>query len=164
MLKINRQTDYAVRVILTLSKREPGTRVSTSEIQREMLIPPVLIQRIVAELAGGGFINTQAGRDGGVTLAYPPSQITLLQIVEQFEGPIYLSDCVIKPDECPFNTRCPVTRRWSRLKNIIRAELERTTFEELVNDAIAIEAEIKSHASAALTAEAVIEDIGLTVE
>lgn len=164
MLKINRQTDYAVRVILTLSKRKPGTRIPTSEIQREMLIPPVLIQRIVAELASGGFITTQTGRDGGITLARLPSEINLLQVVEHFEGPIYLSDCVVKPDECPFSTRCPVTRRWARLKNVIRAELEATTFEELVNDALLIESEIRTHASAAQTVDSVMKDLGLSVE
>ena len=40
MLRINRQTDYAVRVILALAKRSEGTRLSTGEIQQEMLIPP----------------------------------------------------------------------------------------------------------------------------
>ena len=97
MLRINRQTDYAVRVILALSKKEEGKRVSTSEVGREMLIPPALLQRIVAELASGGFILTQAGRDGGITLAHSPKQITLLQIVEHFEGELYLSDCILKP-------------------------------------------------------------------
>jgi Rrf2 family protein len=164
MLKINRQTDYAVRVILTLSKRKPGSRVPTSEIQREMLIPPVLIQRIVAVLAGGGFITTQPGRDGGVTLARLPSEINLLQVVEHFEGPIYLSDCVIKPDECPFSTRCPVTRRWARLKNVIRAELQATTFEELVHDAFLIESELRTDGSTAQTADTLIKDLGLSVE
>jgi Rrf2 family protein len=164
MLKINRQTDYAVRVILTLSKRKPGTRVSTSEIRREMLIPPVLIQRIVAQLASGGFINTQPGRDGGVTLAHAPSEINLLQVVEHFEGPVYLSDCVIKPEECPFSTRCPVTRRWARLKNVIRAELEATTFEQLVNDAIAIDAQFRNSASATQTTDSVMNELGLSVE
>ena len=94
MLRINRQTDYAVRVVLALSKREKGRLFPTAEIGREMLIPPVLLQRIVAELANGGFINTQVGRDGGISLAHDPNQITLLQVVEQFEGELYLSDCV----------------------------------------------------------------------
>ncbi|MDD2923391.1 MAG: Rrf2 family transcriptional regulator, partial [Anaerolineales bacterium] len=97
MLKINRQTDYAVRVILALSKKEMGKRFSTSEIGREMLIPPALLQRIVAELANGGFIHTQTGRDGGVSLARTPKEITLLQIVERFEGELYLSECILKP-------------------------------------------------------------------
>ena len=43
MLKINRQTDYAVRVILALAKQGEGARLSSGEIQREMLIPPALM-------------------------------------------------------------------------------------------------------------------------
>ena len=139
MFKVNRQTDYAVRVILALSKKPQGTRVSTSEVGREMLIPPVLIQRIVAELAGGGFIQTQAGRDGGISLAHLPENITLLQVVEHFEGELYLSDCVLKPGECPFDRRCPVHCQWVRLKNLLRDEMSRITFHSLVEDASRIE-------------------------
>jgi DNA-binding IscR family transcriptional regulator len=42
MIRINRQTDYAVRFILSLARREEGKRVSTAEIRKEMLIPPAL--------------------------------------------------------------------------------------------------------------------------
>ena len=107
-----------------------------------MLIPPALLQRIVAELAGGGFILTQAGRDGGITLARDPKQITLLQVVEHFEGELYLSDCVLKPGECPFDTRCPVHCQWIRLKNMLRNEMARTTFEQLVEEGNLIEANL----------------------
>ena len=34
MLKINRQTDYAVRVVLALAKRGENIRLSTAEIQQ----------------------------------------------------------------------------------------------------------------------------------
>ena len=50
MFRVNRQTDYAVRVVLALAKKPQGTRLPTSEIGREMLIPPSLLQRIVAEV------------------------------------------------------------------------------------------------------------------
>ena len=33
MLKINRQTDYAVRVVLALARREPGARLSSAQIR-----------------------------------------------------------------------------------------------------------------------------------
>lgn len=144
MFKVNRQTDYAVRVILALSKKPQGTRVSTSEVGREMLIPPVLIQRIVAELAGGGFIQTQAGRDGGISLAHLPENITLLQVVEHFEGELYLSECVLKPGECPFDRRCPVHCQWIRLKNLLRDEMSRITFKSLVEDAAMIEMTLRT--------------------
>ena len=149
MLRINRQTDYAVRVILALSKREEGKRVSTSEIGREMLIPPALLQRIVAELASGGFILTQAGRDGGITLAHLPKQITLLQIVEHFEGELYLSDCVLKTGDCPFELRCPVHCQWVRLKNLLRDEMSRTTFAQLVEEGRVLDTSLTKSASPA---------------
>lgn len=147
MLRINRQTDYAVRVVLALSKKPKGTCLPTSEIGREMLIPPALLQRIVAELANGGFIKTQPGRDGGISLAHPPSQITLLQIVEWFEGSIVLSDCILKQGECPFEDKCPVSCQWKRINDLIRDEMSRITFEQLVEDGKRIEASRTSPAS-----------------
>ena len=132
MFRVNRQTDYAVRVVLALSKMPRGTRVPTSEIGREMLIPPSLLQRIVAELASGGFIKTQPGRDGGISLAHLPSEITLLQVVEQFEGSLVISDCILKEGDCPFESKCPVSCQWKRLNDLLRNEMERTTFEQLL--------------------------------
>ena len=107
-----------------------------------MLIPPALLQRMLAELAGGGFINTQVGRDGGISLARDPQQITLLQVVEQFEGELYISDCVLKPGECPFDTRCPVHCQWIRLKNLLRKEMASITFAQLVEEGNLIEANV----------------------
>ncbi len=58
MLRINRQTDYAVRVLLALAKQAEGARLSTAAIQREMLVPAALMPRIVADLARTGLIRT----------------------------------------------------------------------------------------------------------
>ena len=142
MFRVNRQTDYAVRVVLALAKNPQGTRMTTAEIGQKMLIPPSLLQRIVAGLANGGFIKTQPGRDGGLTLAFSPEQITLLQIVEHFEGPLVISDCILKEGDCPFEDRCPVSCQWAYLNNLLRNEMKRITFQQLVDDGIQIEATI----------------------
>lgn len=142
MFRVNRQTDYAVRVVLALSQKPQGTRLPTSEIGREMLIPPSLLQRIVAELANGGFIKTQPGREGGISLAHLPSQITLLQIVERFEGPLVISDCILKQGDCPFENKCPVSCQWKRLNDMLIAEMARVTFQQLVEDGKVLEASL----------------------
>lgn len=147
MFRVNRQTDYAVRVVLALAKKPKGTRVSTSEIGREMLIPRAMLQRIVATLASGGFIETQAGRDGGIALAHDPNQITLLQITEHFEGTLILSDCILKEGDCPFEHKCPVSCQWKRLRDLLRDEMARVNFEQLVEEGKQIEAELLQHAS-----------------
>jgi Rrf2 family protein len=140
MLRINRQTDYAVRVILALAKRGEGTRLSTAEIQREMLIPPALMVRIVAELARAGLVNTFSGREGGLMLPRPASQISLRDVVEAFEGPILLSAClqVKGEDDCPFLSNCPVRSKWGRVQVAMMREMASITFEDLADEATGV--------------------------
>ncbi|MCI0520712.1 MAG: Rrf2 family transcriptional regulator [Chloroflexi bacterium] len=139
MLRINRQTDYAIRVLLALSKRGQGVRVPTAHIQREMLIPAAFSQRIVADLAQGHFILTFPGRSGGLSLAHPPREINLRQVVEYFEGPLLLSECLLQKGDCPLDTKCPVHCQWGRLQALILHELESITFEQLAEDARALD-------------------------
>lgn len=138
MLRINRQTDYAVRVVLALAKHEEGTRLPTSEIQQEMLIPPALMARIVAQLGKSGLLNTFPGRDGGLTLSRPPSTITLKDVVEAFEGPILLSACLQAKgeDDCPFRSSCPVRSKWGRVQAAMLREMASITFSDLAQEAL----------------------------
>ncbi len=65
MLKINRQTDYAVRVVLALAKHGEGARLSSADIQQEMLIPKAFMSRIVAQLSrerAGQYFPRSRGR------------------------------------------------------------------------------------------------------
>ncbi len=146
MLKINRQTDYAVRVILALAKQGEGARLSSGAIQQEMLIPPALMLRIVAKLAHAGLINTFPGREGGLALPRPASQITLRDVVEAFEGPILLSECMQARDEedCPFRSDCPVRLKWGRVQIVMLRELAAITFESLAQEALGIPVKIPS--------------------
>jgi Rrf2 family protein len=147
MIRINRQTDYAVRLILSLARREEGKRVSTAEIRKEMLIPPALAQRIVADLARGNFILTFPGRDGGLVLSRPAREINLRQIVEHFEGKFFISDCLVDGGDCPFDNNCPVRFRWTRLQSLIIKELEQITFEDLAQDALSVNGLLSMDAS-----------------
>ena len=140
MLKINRQTDYAVRVVLSLAKHGEGVRISSAEIQREMLIPKSFMTRIVAQLAHHGLINTYPGRDGGLTLPRPASKITLKDVVEAFEGPILLSECMQAKgeDDCPFLSNCPVRSKWGRVQVAMMREMASITMEDLVKESLGV--------------------------
>jgi Rrf2 family protein len=146
MLRINRQTDYAVRVILALAKRGKGARLSTGEIQQEMLIPPALMPRIVARLAKTGLLNTFPGREGGLMLPRPASQITLKDVVEAFEGPILLSACLqVKGEgDCPFQVNCPVRTKWGRVQVAMLREMAAITFKDLADEALEVPLAISS--------------------
>jgi len=140
MLKINRQTDYAVRVVLALAQRGEGTRLSSADIQKEMLIPKAFMTRIVAQLSRKGLVNTFPGRDGGLMLPRPASLITLKEVVEAFEGPILLSECmqVKGEDDCPFQANCPVRSKWGRVQAAMMREMASISFEDLAKESLGI--------------------------
>ncbi len=140
MLKINRQTDYAVRVVLALAKRGEGARLSTAAIQQEMQIPPTLMIRIVAELAKAELLRTFPGRDGGVSLGRAASQISLRDVVEAFEGPMLLSECLQAKGEedCPFRANCPVRPKWGRVQVAMLREMAAIDFAELAREAASV--------------------------
>jgi Rrf2 family protein len=146
MLKINRQTDYAVRVVLALAQRGEGTRLSSADIQKEMLIPKAFMTRIVAQLSREGLVNTFPGRDGGLMLPRPASQITLKEVVEAFEGPILLSECmqVKGEDDCPFQSNCPVRSKWGRVQVAMMREMASISFEDLAKEALGVPVAIPS--------------------
>lgn len=146
MLKINRQTDYAVRVLLALARRGEAARVCSSKIQQEMLIPAALMPRIVAQLARAGLLNTFPGREGGLMLPRPASEITLRDVVEAFEGPILLSEClqVKGEDDCPFQSSCPVRSRWGRVQVVMLREMAAITFESLAQEALGTPVKVPS--------------------
>ncbi|MCG2787618.1 MAG: Rrf2 family transcriptional regulator [Anaerolineae bacterium] len=137
MLKINRQTDYAARVVLALAIKGETARISSATIQREMQIPKAFMGRIVAQLAQAGLVLTFAGRDGGLSLPCPAENITLLQVVEAFEGRLLLSDC-LQPTgdgDCPFLSRCPVRSKWGRVQAAMAREMASIHFAELAEEA-----------------------------
>jgi DNA-binding IscR family transcriptional regulator len=70
-------------------------------------------------------------------LPRPASQITLRDVVETFEGPILLSECmqVRGEDDCPFLSNCPVRSKWGRVQAAMTREMASITFEDLAKEA-----------------------------
>ena len=101
-----------------------------------MQIPQAFLQRIVAQLAQGQLIRTYPGRNGGLALARPAEEITLLDVVVSIEGPIVISECIDGHDYCPFENECPVRKRWGRLRSVIEQELGKTTFAMLAEEVV----------------------------
>ncbi len=135
MFRINRRTDYAIRVMVSLAKRPTGARLSTKAIQDEMLTPRAFLQRIIADLARAGLVDTFPGPNGGLQLSRPAEEINLRHIWEAIEGALLISDCVQSADACPLYAGCPVHSRWMRLQNLIMQELEGSSLAQLARDA-----------------------------
>ena len=102
-MQITRQADYAVRAMVYLAQLGPDRRAATSQIAKEKQIPPSFLAKIVSQLSVAGLLQTSRGARGGVSLAKPAEQITLLDVVEAIDGPILLNECVSNAGACQFS-------------------------------------------------------------
>lgn len=130
-MQITRQADYAIRAVRYLSKQEPEKRTATSTVAREMKIPPSFLAKIISQLSIAGLLNTSRGARGGVSLAHLPSEISLLDVVEAIDGPIYLNDCVANPGKCEFIDECAMHPIWAEAQEVLVRRLKDTTFDKL---------------------------------
>ena len=96
--------------------------------------------RIVAQLAREGLVNTFPGRDGGLMLPRPAAQIGLKDVVEAFEEPILLSECMQYKgeDDCPFRSNVLCARSRGHVQVAMIREMASITFEDLVKEALGI--------------------------
>jgi Rrf2 family protein len=131
MITISRETDYAVRVILHLALLEPGDRAVAQDIARARLIPRALVRRVVTRLAAAGLIITSRGSDGGIVLARPPENISLLDVVEAMEGPLGLNICVLDEAACPLVPTCAAHDEWAGARRVLAEYLGGITFAKL---------------------------------
>jgi Rrf2 family protein len=133
-MQITRQADYALRAMLYLARTDPNQRASTSQIANIQQIPPSFLAKIISQLSIAGLIHTSRGARGGVSLARPTEEISLLDVVEAIDGPILLNECTHSKDGCPFGEDCPIQPIWCNAQDELVNKLKSTKFADLIKN------------------------------
>jgi Rrf2 family transcriptional regulator, cysteine metabolism repressor len=74
------------------------------------------------------------GAQGGYHIARPPSQITVLDVIDALEGPLELSECMTDSSSCNRSRGCPVRRTWQKLTDSINRELAGVTLGDMFDE------------------------------
>ena len=128
---ITRATEYAIRAVLYLAKQPPGEIVLKKDICRTQDITPAFLTKILQPLIKAGIVGSQRGVGGGFYLAREPADITLLDVVEAEEGPVYLNQCLIEENACERDLFCPAHGAWRHIRGEMTRILGDYTFARL---------------------------------
>jgi len=131
-MEIKRRTDYAIRMLLTMAKRDNREPLSISQVSRSDQVPYQFARSIQHDLAQAGILTTTRGAHGGSRLAKPADQVSLFDIVRAMQGPLVFSPCEVDPTWCERFEYCSVHDVWKGLDESIRTQLEAVTLDELV--------------------------------
>ena len=86
MLVITSKSPYAVRALAELARRGGSAPVPIGDLARARDIPVQFLEGLFATLRRAGILQSQRGVKGGYSFARPPSEITVLEVVELLEG------------------------------------------------------------------------------
>jgi Rrf2 family transcriptional regulator, nitric oxide-sensitive transcriptional repressor len=103
-MRLTSYTDYALRVLLFAGAA--GETVTISTISESFGISKEHLRKVVHSLAQLGYLHTTQGRSGGITLARPPEQISIREIVEQFETTTLVECFDADTNTCQINGMC----------------------------------------------------------
>ncbi|MDF7825392.1 Rrf2 family transcriptional regulator [Pontiellaceae bacterium B12227] len=129
-MKLSTKPRYGLRILAQIAADGGhSSPVSGKEVARKQGISIAYIEQILIPMRNAGLVRTVRGRKGGYILARPAETISLLEIIELFEGRLEL---VSEQD------RSSASTIWNRLTESLRRETEAITVADLA-DLIAAE-------------------------
>jgi Rrf2 family protein len=97
-----------------------GKPVLVRDMALACAIPGAFLAKIVHLLGRKGFVSTQRGVGGGVTLARPAKELTLFDLCVALDDPIVTPRCMLGIAECSDERSCPAHQFWKphRLRQV----------------------------------------------
>lgn len=131
MKLLTRNTDYAVRAICCMASK-PEKVFTVAELTNGLKIPRPFLRKILQLLNKEGIVRSTKGLGGGFTLALKPSRIFLSVLMEAFQGPLKINECIFKKKICPDIGRCPLRSKINMIEDHVVSELRSVTIGSLI--------------------------------
>lgn len=129
MIEISQAVEYGVRGLMQLVQRQSGRPVHVKEIAEAEEISMAFLYKIFRRMARGRILNSRRGV--GYSLALPPEEITILDIIQAIEGPIVLKPCIVDESYCDRTNQCVLAAFWASIQEEIVERLRGVSIVDL---------------------------------
>ncbi len=133
-MKLTTKTRYSLRILVQLASRFNKAPVKGKDISAKQNISEPYLEQIMITLKSVGLVRTVRGCNGGYVLNRSPEEISVLDIIEIFEGKIELSDCLESSSNCEMFPRCPTKYIWKHLSDTLKNEAKQITLQIIVDN------------------------------
>jgi Rrf2 family nitric oxide-sensitive transcriptional repressor len=129
-MKLTKSLDIALMTLAELAASKKQT--SAAQLARTLAAPRNHIAKVIQLLARGGYVRTLRGKGGGIRLAKAPAAVTLKEIIDLVEGPVYLMVCTVDPAACPLSPRCRLEQTFKRAQESMMKVFRTTTLADVL--------------------------------
>lgn len=127
--------DYGLQAMLYLALHyTEKENIDLNSIVEKLDIPKHYLSKILQVLVKHKLLVSMKGPKGGFRLSRPPSEITLIEIIEAIDGLDIFNECGIGFKKCDDDHPCPIHHEYKEIRNKIQHLFENKTLEELTKD------------------------------
>lgn len=152
-MRLTRQSSYAIRTLIYCAVN--GERLSRiADIAKAHAISELFLFKLIRPLVDGGLLETVRGRRGGIRLARPASQITLLDTVKLTEENFAMAECFEGGSDihCPLAGACDLSAALHKALEAFFEVLDSYTIADLAQKRQALRLRLGLEELTALTA------------
>jgi Rrf2 family protein len=132
-MKISTKIRYGARAMLELAYHYGEGPIELKEIAKRENISLKYLEQVINPLRAAGLVKSIRGAKGGYSLAKPPSEICLYDVVETLEGPLNLLECLRDSKVCQKVPSCVTRDIWQEVSGAISKIFYSVTLEDMVN-------------------------------
>ena len=132
-MKLSTRGRYAVRAMVDLSQNYGNAPVVLSAVARRQQISEQYLEHLTGPLKVAGLLKSVRGASGGFSLARPPEEIRVSDIIHAVEGSTALVDCVDDPKACSRADACLTRGVWIRAKEAMDEVFDSITLRDLAS-------------------------------
>lgn len=96
----SRRIDYGLRALIYLAERRGQGAVTLNQLCDDLRVPRAFMSKILQQLCRSQILRSQKGPSGGFLLQKSPEELTVLEIVEEIEGPVRVFECFSDGTDC----------------------------------------------------------------
>ncbi|MEK3906809.1 Rrf2 family transcriptional regulator [Oceanobacillus sp. FSL W7-1309] len=134
-MQLKKYTDYALRVLIYTGTKPNDELASIKEISEVFNISQHHLGKIVFELNKMGLLETIRGRNGGIRLAKPASEINVGLLVRSLESDFNLLECFDKgTNHCVITPACTLKHALNKALYAFFKVLDEYTVQDLISN------------------------------
>lgn len=130
-MQLSRFTDYSLRVLMYVATH-PDRLVTLAEISDFYQVSLEHLRKVVHNLGKLGYLKTQRGKHGGMTMNVSAESINIGEAVAILEGDSPLIDCVGL--NCNILPACGLPAALRKAQKAFYAELNQYTLKDMIKE------------------------------
>lgn len=134
-MQLNLTTDYAISIILYLMNQG---KTSSTDLSENLGISQKYIKKLLSSSNLSKFVETRAGRNGGLELRDQAKDISLFDVIKEMENTVFIDSCSGDENKCEgcssfCKNSCPIRTCFKNIEQIMEEDLKEARFDKFSN-------------------------------